>query len=118
MATVIARIAVRRRSRGPVKVDISKETTYLTEPIRKDGWIDYLGATKKGYTYLMKYSEPEDGKERFRRLGTGCLRKVIRWGKRTEDRAELIWGSTIRAQRLVFVKTDEGWKLNVSLPGE
>jgi len=31
-------------ARRPVKITISKETTYLTAPIRADGWLDYAAA--------------------------------------------------------------------------
>src|SRR6516225_4380330 len=32
---------------GPVKVTISKETTYLTGPLRPDGWIDFAAVINK-----------------------------------------------------------------------
>lgn len=43
VATVAAGMASCDRRKSVVKLKISKETTYLTEPVRKDGWIDYLG---------------------------------------------------------------------------
>src|SRR5271157_5537856 len=57
---------------SPLKFTVSKETTYLTEPLRPDGRVDYLKAMND---HLNRGVTPENNAavELIQALGPGCL---------------------------------------------
>ena len=60
------RLANRAKPRAHVAITISKETTYITGPLRKDGYVDYVAALEPAFP-----SGRHAGEQRGRALPEG-----------------------------------------------
>jgi hypothetical protein len=74
--------------------------------------------TPAGLASLERGVGDEDKRVAFARWGKGWSAWELRFGVRTDTRAEAALGPEAKEHGLLFVRTTEGWKLSQWTPGE